>query len=252
MATIKKFLRSPAATVLAFVLAAGLLLFSSIGGARAALTYFSETYASRVQMYDIGVTLQENAEKISWRDYGSRADGTWNENTGVLVGKMLAEGESLALNKPYKEELNVSNTGTINHYLRVTIYKYWIDQDGKKLQNLDPNFIKLRLVNLDSAWLEDTSASTPERTVLYYNRLLIAGRETPLFADQLIIDGALTKFNKTVDNGDGSYTTVYDYDGAQFCLEVRVDAVQENNAEAAILSAWGRQVSVNSGTLALR
>ena len=46
-------------------------------------------------------------------------------------------------------------------------------------------------------------------------------------------------------------TTTYDYDGARFCLEATVDAVQEHNAEDAIWSAWGRRVTVHNGTLSL-
>jgi len=64
---IKKFITSPAGTMGAFALAVGLLASSSVGGARAALTYYSETYTSRVQMYDIGVTLLENDEKVIWK-----------------------------------------------------------------------------------------------------------------------------------------------------------------------------------------
>ena len=100
MKKLKKILLSPATTIVAFALAAGLLLFSSVGGARAALTYFSETYSSRVQMYDIGVTLRENGQDVSWRNYGSRADGTWAQNTGVLVGHMLDEDGKLIIGKP--------------------------------------------------------------------------------------------------------------------------------------------------------
>ena len=48
---------SPVVTVALFVVAVALLLGSSIGGTRAALTYYSETYSSRIQMYDIGITL---------------------------------------------------------------------------------------------------------------------------------------------------------------------------------------------------
>ena len=39
-----------------FLLSVAMLLGSTIGGARAALTYYSETYTSRIQMYYIGVT----------------------------------------------------------------------------------------------------------------------------------------------------------------------------------------------------
>ena len=43
----------------------------------------------------------------------------------------------------------------------------------------------------------------------------------------------------------------YDYDGAQFCIEAKVDAVQEHNAEDAVWSAWGKRVTVDNGTLSL-
>ena len=58
-----KKLLPPAATAVMFVAAMALLLFGSVEGTRAALTYYSETYASRVQMYDIGVSLLENGER---------------------------------------------------------------------------------------------------------------------------------------------------------------------------------------------
>ena len=47
-------------------------------------------------------------------------------------------------------------------------------------------------------------------------------------------------------------TTAYDYDGVQFCLEVTADAVQDHNAQAAILSAWGRNVTVSGSGLSLQ
>lgn len=71
---IRRIITSPAGTLGMFALAVALLMFSSVGGARAALTYYSETYTSRVQMYDIGVTLLENEKEISWRNYDSRRD----------------------------------------------------------------------------------------------------------------------------------------------------------------------------------
>ena len=251
MKKLKKILLSPATTIVAFALAAGLLLFSSVGGARAALTYFSETYSSRVQMYDIGVTLRENGQDISWRKYGPKADGSWAQYTGVLVGLMLDEDEKLILGKPYMEELSVRNSGTINQYVRVSIYRYWLDENGHKVQSLSPDYINLHFVNLGSAWLEDESARTPERTVLYYNSLLNAGEETPLFADKLTIDGAVATLAEYTVLPDGTVHTVFTYNGARFCLEARVDAVQENNASDAILSAWGRNVSAGGG-LSLR
>ncbi|MCI8822312.1 MAG: hypothetical protein HFI15_07275 [Lachnospiraceae bacterium] len=251
--------------------AAVLLLFSgSIGGARAALTYYSETYTSRVQMYDIGVTLLEQGEHdqepkaVSWRNYDARADGTWDEAQEEKGYKRLLEGmldedagESLKLGKTYREELKVQNTGTINQYVRVSIYRYWLDEDGNKLQTLSPELIDLHLVNLDTDWLEDTAINevTRERTVLYYNKLLLSGEETPLFADSLTIDDSIAKKvseQKVTEGGRTTITTTYDYDGVQFQIEVEVDAVQEHNAEDAVWSVWGRRVKVENNTLSLQ
>ncbi|MBO6164299.1 MAG: hypothetical protein J6N77_04530 [Lachnospiraceae bacterium] len=272
---LRKFLLSPVTTIGAFVLAAGLLLFSGIGGARSALTYFSETYASRVQMFDIGVTLEENFAKkgkdaaVSYRNYNSAADGSWNEATGVLLGTMLADAgdANLVIGKKYPEELTIMNSGTINHFARVSIYKYWSDADGNKIEptrlsaedelgttELTPALIDLNLVNVGGAWLLDKEASTDERTVLYYSKLLEAGKRSEPFTDTLKIDEVVGRtMNQTIEKS-GDYTKItntYTYDKYRFTIEVTVDAVQEHNAQDAIKSAWGRDVTISGTSLSL-
>lgn len=251
---IKKFITSPAGTMGAFALAVGLLASSSVGGARAALTYYSETYTSRVQMYDIGVTLLENDKEISWRNYDSRKDnGSWLEEKGVLLENMVPEGEKFKIGVWYPEELKVMNSGTINQYVRVSLYKYWLDEKGEKVQTLTPDLIDLEL-QTDNGWMIDEESSTDERTILYYNRVLETGETSPAFAGRLKIDQSVTaKVTQTTEktaNGSKIITT-YDYDGVQFCIEATVDAVQEHNVEDAVWSAWGRKVTVNDGILSL-
>lgn len=249
----QKFLASPKVSMTAFVLAVGLLLFSSVGGARAALTYYSENYVSRVQMYDIGVTLVENGESVSWRDYESAGSGAWNETSGVLLNNMLGKDKKPKIGKKYKEELCVRNSGTIDQYVRVSVYKYWTDAQGNKMQNLSPDLIDLNFT-AGSGWILDDAATTDERTVLYYEKVLKSGKTTPLFADSLTIDNMVaTKVTQTKAEKGGytTITTTYDYDGVKFCVEAKVDAVQDHNAQDAIWSAWGRRVSVNNGTLRL-
>jgi len=251
---IKKFITSSAGTMGAFALAVGLLASSSVGGARAALTYYSETYTSRVQMYDIGVTLLENDKEISWRNYDSRKDnGSWLEEKGVLLENMVPEGEKFKIGVWYPEELKVMNSGTINQYVRVSLYKYWLDENGEKVQTLTPDLIDLEL-QTDNGWMIDEESSTDERTILYYNRVLETGETSPAFAGRLKIDQSVTaKVTQTTEktaNGSKIITT-YDYDGVQFCIEATVDAVQEHNVEDAVWSAWGRKVTVNDGILSL-
>ena len=133
---IKKFITSPAGALGMFTLAAVLLLFSSVGGARAALTYYSETYTSRVQMYDIGVTLLENGEEISWRNYDSRKDnGSWLEEKGELLTALAEEEEQFKIGAWYPEVLQVLNSGTINQYVRVSVYRYWLDETARRCRS---------------------------------------------------------------------------------------------------------------------
>lgn len=238
MKKLKKMIASPVTTIAAFAVAAGLLLFSSIGGARAALTYFSDDYAANIQLHEIGVTLVENGAPVE----------------GELLKGLLAEGEELKLGTAYQEQLNVYNSGVINEYVRVSIHKYWVDSEGEKIRTLSPELIGLNLVNLGTDWLIDQEASTRERTVLYYNKLLASQSETPLFADKLTIDGSIADRVGETRETSGGYTTItviYEYDGARFCIEAKVDGVQEHNAQDAIWSAWGRRVTIDNGVLSL-
>ena len=189
MNTYRKIMRSPITTGVLFLLAAALLLTSSIGGTRAALTYFSDNYTSQVQMYDIGVSLVENGKAVSWRNYVQNSNGQWNQATGVLLENMLGAGddtvlhvnnleplslsgkESIKIGQPYDEVLSVSNSGTIAEYVRVTVYKYWasVNADGTlgaKRTDMDPALIDLHFVT-GNGWTFDEAASTTERTVLY-------------------------------------------------------------------------------------
>lgn len=251
MDTIRKIFRSPITTIVLFVIAVGLLLSSTIGGTRAALSYYADSYSLEMQLQNIGVTLNENGSAIRWRNYGTGSSGQWDEGGSALLTGMLGANEKLQLGVAYPEVLTVTNSGTIDEYVRVSVYRYWVDGNGEKRQELDPSLIELGLANTD-LWWEDTAASTPERTVLYYTRTLSAGTSTPAFLESLTISGDVAakvsqSSHVTTDASGRSYntvTTTYDYDGMEFRLQVEVDTVQTHNAAAAIQSAWGVDASV--------
>ena len=228
---------SPVMTAVLFALAGVMLFGSSIGGASAALTYFSETYRTQVEMYDIGVTLNENGKSVSRRDYRSDSNGQWEESTGVLLEDRWSKRNPLKLGEAYEEALSVTNSGSIDQYVRVSLYKYWI-KDGEKAQDLDPDLIELHLAGQGNGWIVDTEASTPERTVLYYNRILGVNETSAALTDTLAISSKVS--------GQAAQ-----YDGAEFRIEAEADAVQTHNAEDAIWSAWGRRVRISNGALRL-
>ena len=263
MAKIRTLLSSPKANIALFVLAAVLLLGGGIGAGRAALTYFSETYSSRVEMFDIGVSLVENGDIVSYRDFDEDQNRQVDvsEQTGVLLAKMLEEGQSFQLNKKYKEELSVTNSGDIDQYVRVTIRKYWLNPDGSRNRELSPDLINLNLTNVveadqvdafvannpdEDVWVHDTDSDTREIKVLYYRRVLPIGETSKIFTDTLSVDGSVAdKVSQTeTETKDGKViTTTYKYDGVQFRIEADVDAVQTHNDENAVHSAWGIQFS---------
>ena len=238
-------------------LAAVMLLGSTIGSTRAALTYYSENYTAEITVSQIGVSLLENGERVSSRDY-DKNDWKVSSNagnasdSGVLLQNMLEKGEKLALNKKYREELRVENSGEIDEYVRVRIYKYWTKENEsggvEKITTLSPKLIDLELVNEDQ-WImnpDDAAAAAngeKECIELYYKNVLPANAGeksiTVPFAENIMIDGQVASAAEVRDDGKGTITTVYKYDGVRFNLDVEVDAVQTHNAQDAIKSAWG-------------
>lgn len=264
---------SPAMIMVLFAVAIAMLLGGSISGTRAALTYYSETYTSRIHLFDIGVTLLENEDEISSRGYTKDGDDPLtaasnnpdNPEMGRLLTNMLEGDETLKPGVAYPEVLAVKNSGNINQYVRVSIYKYWVKgseeensrpaEDGLKddlIQKLEPSMIDLHLTE-NNGWLPDPDpkSSTKERTVLYYSECLGTGETSKSFADTLTIDEAITKKvseSRKEEGGVTTITTTYLYDGAEFRIDVEVDAVQEHNAADAIWSAWGKRVNIDETT----
>ena len=95
-----------------------MLAASTIGSTKATLTYMSDNYLAQIDIKSIGVTLTENGNDVSWRDYKHK-DDDWSEATGVLLGDMLenAGDEKLILDKKYDERLAVKNSGSIDEYV---------------------------------------------------------------------------------------------------------------------------------------
>ncbi|MCI8786093.1 MAG: hypothetical protein HFI84_05465 [Eubacterium sp.] len=237
-------MRRKKVTYLMFTASVLLLLGSAVGSTRAALTYYSNNYVAEITVSQIGVSLLENGETVSSRDYSGKEWKVTNNQggssvNGALLLHMLDEGEQLALNKTYDEKLTVKNSGTIDEYVRVRVYRYWM-KDGKKVTSLTPDLIDLNLVNTDR-WIKSPN-ETAECMELFYKGILKTGAETKPFADTIRIDGSLSADAEVKTDGT-TITTTYKYDGVEFHVDVEVDAVQTHNAKDAIKSAWGVDAS---------
>ncbi len=268
----KKIIAAPHFSTGALVLAAVLLLFSSVGGIRAALVEQSNYYEGQVDLSSIGVTLVETNAKykdghdVASRDYDEGYNASeddyinWQGNAsgelldGMLYDEDTEKDEQLKLGKAYKEELRVRNSGSIHEYVRVSVYKYWLNEDGEtKDRSLDPGLINLKF-ETGKGWTIHEGSSTKERTVLYYSSKLAPdpegkgqGEVSAPFTSTLSIDnkvGAIVRkeYSEPYEKDGVTYQdfkTYYAFDGKQFCVEAIVDAVQDHNAADAIKSAWG-------------
>lgn len=215
-------------TVLLAVLAACLLLVGGIGVTRAVLIE-SDTYSGTLETPDIAIQLNENGTAVSGED--------------TLLKGLFKAGESLTIGKIYDEVLTVTNTGSADQFARVTLYKYWTDEEGKRV-DLDPAYIRLVL---GEDWAVDEASSTKERTVVYYTKVLAPGEESTPLLTKISADSEVSILvaQETVDTqvvDDVTYTkieTTYVYDGLNLNLEASADAIQTHHAQDAIEASWG-------------
>ena len=114
----------------------------------------------RIEVPSIGVSLVENGSVAGSRNY---VGNEWKESGGELLQNMLpGENEKLVLGKKYDEVLKVRNSGTIDSYVRVILYKSWTKDGEKADTELSPDLIELNLTG--NGWIVDEDASTAERT----------------------------------------------------------------------------------------
>lgn len=240
----KKKQSFPKKPALILTAAALLLVGSTVGSTRAALTYYSENYSAQMNMQSIGVSLLENDKVVSSRDYVSN-DEWKGTSEGELLTNLLGKDDTFTPGKKYEEAISVQNSGNIDTFVRVIITKSWQDKEGKKNTVLSPDLIELNFLT-DNGWQIAADQSTTERTVLYYSNAVTAGDTTPALSDTIRINPSIASdVTKHVSEDGRSITYTYKYDGYTFHIDAEVDAVQTHNAKDAIKSAWGVDVNVS-------
>ena len=264
MKKVRSFFRTPMGTTFLFMLAVLTLMTGTIGGVRATPQIFNpDFYYGGVELQEIGITLVENGTDISSRDY-LKDNEDFVTTQGALLENMFQgvkdptgnEVGELVIGYPYTEELSVRNSGEIPEYIRVSVYKYWIDSSGNKNDTIPIEFIDLNFVTDETdknGWVIDqldskpdaidSDSNTRERTMLYYKYVVPGqGGSTSNFTDTLTIDPQIIDYAEKVypdPSNPNSWTWSWVADGNTFQIEVEADAVQNHNAKAAIKSAWG-------------
>ena len=257
----------------ALLIAAALLLAAgTVTGARAAFMAQSDIYKAQFYVSHLQVHLLENGEDVC---DGANTLGSSTKVTGTLATslgyKKAADGtETLGAVDPgrnYQEVIQAQNGQKVPQYVRITVRKYWLKDDGSKATDLSPALIKLTYGGEDynkSDWV--LGESSTESATYYYKNQLGENETSKALFDTLTIDKSVIPDMHIVEAEDltkpeyADYVTVtetetgakvysysYKYDGYTFYIEADVQALQTHNAQDAIHSAWGvYNVKVNS------
>ncbi len=119
-----------------------------------------------------------------------------------------------------EKEVKVESTGDIPLYARVTIDKFWLDEEGEKIPLENGDMIQIEAVD-NSGWI--IKENNAEQVTMYYTK--------PLEKDE--------KSSNVMEHIKLSPEMGNEFADKTFQLDIRVDAVQTAGAEAAILSEWG-------------
>lgn len=198
--------------------ASGLLVASIIGGS---LAYFraDEDARNSISAGNLGVDLV----------VGETDDSMFFEHDGFLVTGALP-------GDVFKYPIQAYNSGDFDSYVRITLTKFWEDQNGEK--NFDADASLIELVNLDSEnWIIDNSDENNEVVYCYYKYPLASKETSDNVLDQIKIGNIGSKDQNL-------------YSNLQVNVDVEVDAIQKAAAKDAILAEWGLEVSFDeNGTL---
>ncbi|SEA65844.1 hypothetical protein SAMN02910384_02021 [Pseudobutyrivibrio sp. ACV-2] len=240
-----------------FILAAGVLLVtgSIVGATKAADSGTPKAQAVTFSTANLSVELQEKQSgKFVTIQETRNADGSLNPSAlGKLeftsLEKVNAGEEMPDPSITYDEEVQVKNNGDCQEYIRVVVYKNWINADKSKNDALDISSANLHLVN-PSEWIVKESDSK-ECTTYYLKKALDAEDTAKLFDtisfDNSILNSVPEVTTEKTDKGTVTRTNiVYEYNGKILEVEMRVDAVQTHNAKDAILGAWGVEPTIDA------
>lgn len=162
---------------------------------------------SPISSTNLGIEIMENNQAVQ---------------DGEFVLNNLTPGATI------DKKLYVENVKDSSSYIRVTLTKFWQNENGEKLPDKMAEEIIVNV--LDDNWIiDDTSDRNGEVVYMYYCLPVASDEKTTNFLDSIQI----SEDGKTLDNS---------YAGLSAVVDVEVDAIQQYAAKDAILAEWGLDV----------
>ena len=192
-----------------------LCIMIPVGGA---IAYFRANTSSsnKLNTGNIGIKLKD----ATTNEDGQKDDNGINFNFGYPG----------AIKEKQTFVENISNNDL---YTRITVTKYWEDEEGNKIIDANPKFIEI-ITNDQDNWIIQNNDINNEVVYFYYKKLLKPGEATDLFVNQIKLSGK-------IDNSD-----MMVYSGLNAHLAFEAEAVQKVDAKSAIMSEWGLDVKIDS------
>lgn len=201
-------------------LAIALMSMTVIGGS---IAFFrAETQAdNRMTSTNLDITLME----------GKTEGGLKRLNSDTVSLDDVAPGSSI------DRELYVKNEKESVAYIRVTLTKYWEDNQGEKLPDMDSQQIFIDLPDREN-WIIENDEND-ENVYMYYRLPLETGEQTTAFMNKILI------------GQDGSALN-NDYTNLNAQIDVEVDAIQGYAAKDAILAEWGLDIEFDDNGIMVK
>lgn len=237
------------------ILISSIVVLALLGGTFAALQdrgTFSE--AMDVPSLDMEIVSGEGLDEVEEEPKPMLAENAkfaQGDNI-VSLGGELNEGGKLVPGQFVENTYRIKAIDSVPMYVRVKMYCYWEGADGKVVQDFAGNSFdweSIELNNADSKWIRSLDSKDIENNEqgfeLYeaYYTVPIAGNElTTNFLNGYTI--LPQRWNNEIDDNV--------YSGLTPRIEIVAEAVQAQNAEAAILAEWGAKATIaEDGTLTL-
>lgn len=220
-------------------------LVGAVGATQAQLVFESEQYEARIAQTHLGVALLEqsgtetepvvvNIGKEGQAYMEGSTDGRLLREDAEGASIVLGEDKQMIPGKTYAEQIFAQNASVdMGQYVRLTVYKYWTDNDGNKLYDMDPALIVLE--EAGNGWVKSEAESTDERLVFYHAAQLAPQEVTGAAISSIKLDPEILNMKDQLKAMDISEFKVH--------LSADVDVVQTKHAPDAAKSAWGVDIS---------
>lgn len=196
--------------------------------------------------YRTGIALYENNTLVTI--HSENDDGTYDITRKGIFNNLIENDSTILLNKQYPVSYKVLNSGTIDHYIRLTFSFSLLDENENQITIDDSydNYIKINY-NIDpNYWINYYNSCSPSYCMnsFIYKRLVTTSNFSAPFDITISFDESLMSTIKNKETNNNDISMDFKYNKIHPQIDVVVDAMQDHNASTFIREYWGAEVVI--------